>query len=164
MRDKVWSLLSDCKFKSFYMGFMIFKFQKRDLIINIFLAVAASGSIAAWAIWNVYPMLWGAIIATSQIVTTIKPYFPYYKYVKELNEKLVRINYLNIELEKLWYKMQEEKITLDDASEQYFILQKELTDILNFSDDSVYDVNNNAKKKAETEMKIFYKSQYNIYQ
>lgn len=48
-------------------------------------------------------------------MTVIKPYFPYYKYVKELNGKSLRVDNLNIEFEKLWDKLQAGKLTEDEA-------------------------------------------------
>jgi hypothetical protein len=162
MRTQIWSLLCDCKFKSYYMGHMVTKYQKYDRNLNIFLAIASSGSIAAWAIWSIYPMLWGIIIAASQVLSVIKPYLPFFKYVKELNLKLVRIESLNIDFEKLWFKIQRSKISEDDSVEEYFILQKQLTEILNFSDESLFEFDKNIKIKADRQMKVFLKTKYNI--
>src|SRR5258706_183583 len=106
IRQQVWSGLCNLKFKGYVLSFLVERFQKWDRSINIFLAVASSTSIAAWAVWKVEPMIWAGIIAFSQLVTVTKPYFPYYKYVKELNSKLLRIENLNLEFEKLWNNIQ----------------------------------------------------------
>ena len=79
MREQVWGLLCNTKFKGFVLSILVIRFQKWDRNINIFLAVASSGSIAAWVVWNRFPFVWGAIIASSQVITVIKPYFPYFK-------------------------------------------------------------------------------------
>jgi hypothetical protein len=162
MRDQIWAGLVDLKFKGYCLALLVDKFQRWDRSINIYLAIASSGSIAAWAIWNNYPAVWGAIIALSQVLTVIKPYFPYFKYVKELNAKCSRVDVFNIEFEKLWYKMQNKKITEDMAVENYFELRKSITETLNFGDDTVFKVTDKMEAKANEKMKIFFKSNYNV--
>jgi len=162
MRGKIWTTLCNVKFKSFILSMLVDKFQKRERNINIFLAVASSTSIAAWAVWNVYPFLWSGIIALSQILTLIKPYIPYFKYVKELNEKLLRAENMNLELEKLWYKLDNKKISDDDAATDYFELKKQITEIFSFGDDNIFSADNNKMKdKANEKMKIFLRTEYN---
>lgn len=162
MREQIWSTLVNLRFKGFYIGFLIDKFQKRDRNLNIFLAVASSGSIAAWAIWNLYPFIWGGIIALSQVITVVKPYFPYFKYVKELTEKSARIDILNIDMERLWYKIQNDKITEDESVEVYFDLRKQIVEILNFRDDTVFSGSKIIEKKANERVQTFLKNNYNI--
>jgi hypothetical protein len=162
MKTETWSLLCNCKYKSYYIGHLVTKFQKYDRNINIFLAIASSGSIAAWAVWSIYPWVWGLIIAISQVLSVIKPYIPFFKYVKELNLKLIRIENLNIEIEKLWYKIQRNKISEDDSIEEYFEFQKQLTEILSFSDESIFDLDKKIQDKSNKQMKVFLRTKYNI--
>src|SRR6266436_6855380 len=42
-------------------------------------AIASSGSIAAWALWKEYAIVWGAIIAASQVADALKDIFPFTK-------------------------------------------------------------------------------------
>jgi hypothetical protein len=162
MREQIWAFLNDTKFKGYCLTFLVNKFQKWDRNINIFLAIASSTSIAAWAIWKVNPLIWAAIIAASQVLTVIKPYFPYFKYVKELNAKSFRVDLLNIEFERLWYKLQNKKITEDEAVEIYFDLRKHTTEIFNFGDDTIFDVKKDIEQKANERMKVFLKNNYGI--
>lgn len=162
MKEQIWATLCDTRFKGYCLTFLVGKFQRWDRNINIFLAMASSGSIAAWAIWQVYPKVWGFIIAVSQVLTVLKPYFPYFKYVKELNSKSLSVDQINIEIEKLWYKMQNNKISEVDAVEAYFDIKKRTTEIFNFSDDIIFKVNKDIEQKANEKMKVFLKSNYNI--
>ena len=162
IRTQIWSLLNNTKFHGYCLAILVDKFQKRERIINIFLALVSSGSIAAWAIWRVEPMIWGAIIAISQVIMAIKPYIPYFKYVKEFNSKNSRIDYLNIEIEKLWYKYQNKKITEAEAEEIYFDIKKQIVSILNFDDDTVFSITPKIEKKANEKMKVFLKNNYNM--
>jgi len=162
MKIQLWSTLCNLKFKEYCIGLLISKFQKLDRNINIFLALASSGSIGAWAIWKEYPMIWGSIIVVSQIVSTIKPYFPYNKYVKELNERYLKIEYINIELEQLWYKYSKRKVNDDQANELYVEIRKEIAKALNFSSDTIFNINKKIEYEANKRMEIFLKSNYNI--
>lgn len=162
MREQIWPTLVNLKFKSYCLDLILEKFQKHERYINVFLAVASSGSIAAWAIWNVYPLLWGGIIALSQVVTVIKPYFPFYRHIKEINSKCSRLELLHIELEHLWYKVQHEKITEDECSDQFFSLKKQSVDILNFADDTIFDVSPSLEKVANERMDVYLKTNYNL--
>lgn len=161
MRKQIWATLCDTKFKGYCLTSLVDKFQRWDRNTNIFLAIASSGSIAAWAIWQVHPMIWGLIIAVSQVLTVLKPYFPYFKYVKELNSKSFSVELLNIDIEQLWYKVQNGKISEDDAIKVYFNFRKRATGIFNFEDDTMFNVNKKIKKKANDRMKVFLKNNYN---
>ncbi len=162
VKNQIWATLNNLKFKGFYLSFIVEKFQRWDRNINIFLALTSSGSIAAWAIWNQNPMIWATIIALSQVMTVIKPYFPYFKYVKELNAKCYRIENLNVEIEKLWFKITSDKISEEDAAEEYFEIKKQMVEIFNFNDDTIFGETKKIEKKANERMRIFLKNEYQI--
>lgn len=44
--------------------------------LGVLKAVASSSSIAVWAVWGKYPLVWGAIIAISQVVDATKGFVP----------------------------------------------------------------------------------------
>lgn len=161
MTNKIWAMLCDMKFKTFILSSLVDKFQKWERNVNIVLAVTSSSSIAAQAIWNVYPFLWSGIIAGSQVLTVVKPYIPYFKYVTELNAKLARMENVNIEIEKLWYKLQNGKLSSDATAEAYFDLKTQITDILNFGNDTIFTTDKRIIDKANVKMKIFLKKDYN---
>lgn len=131
--------MQNSKFKEFYLSLLLEKFQKRERIINIFLVIATSTSISAWAIWQLdyLKWLWAAIIALSQSISLIKPYLNYTKYAKELNEKFFLLQAINVEYEKLWLSYKFEKITNEQAFDKAFELKNTLTKGLNFSDDII---------------------------
>ncbi len=162
METKIWSLLNNIKFKGYCLGFVVERFQKWDRNINIFLALASSGSIAGWAIWNNYPIVWGSIIASSQVLTVIKPYFPYFKFVKELNKKCYQVDNLSIETERLWYDFRNESIEENIIAERYFDLKKQLTEIFTFGDDTIFNVTKKIENKADECMKTYLKNEYDI--
>lgn len=160
--DQIWTTLCNVKYNSYCLGFVVSRFQKWERNMNIFLAVTSSGSIAAWAIWTKMPMLWGTIIAASQVVNVIKPFLPYFKYVKELNAKNFQMEMLSIEFEKLWNEVYNKTISPKDKSDCYFKLKDQMVGLLRFGDDTIFEVDDTIKGKAEKQMDIYLKNNYSI--
>ncbi len=73
--------LKDCRFHADCMALKVKQLRKKNKIINSLLAISSSASIASWAIWNDLAMLWGCIIAVSQVITALKPVFHFGKHV-----------------------------------------------------------------------------------
>jgi len=161
LENRIWSLLCNSKYKEYCINAKIEQFQHNERNINIFIAITSSGSIAAWTIWNQYSFIWGLIIALSQVINVIKPYFPFHKFIKEFNSKLTRIEYFNIEIEKLWFDTSNARIELNDIERKYFELKKQLVDIESFGDDTIFKIGKNTDNKANARMKTFLKNNYN---
>ena len=60
-------------------------------------AIASSGAIAAWAVWRSYPMVWGGIIAVSQVADALKDVFPFTARHKAANDLATSLEALLIE-------------------------------------------------------------------
>ncbi|MDX2002800.1 MAG: hypothetical protein SFW35_10235 [Chitinophagales bacterium] len=162
MRDQVWRIMINLRFKTYCLGLLVSKFQKNERNISIFLAVASSTSIAAWAVWDVTPKLWAGIIAMSQIITVIKPYFPFSKYIKELNAKCLKAELLMLEFENLWHKTESKKNTEDETSEVFFKLRKEMTDVFSFGDDIIFEIGTSIEERANAKTKSYLFNNYGI--
>lgn len=160
--QKIWANLCNMKYKGFILELLVAKYQDLDQKINIFLAIASSGSIAAWLIWDKFPLVWGAIIAVSQAITAVKPYLPYSKMVKDLNSKCLSISLLNNEYERFYSKVRRKKLTEDVVEQMYFDYNKSYLPILGASDDFNYKTSNAIKDEANEKMNIFLKTYYNI--
>lgn len=76
--------------------------ETTDRRIKMFLAITSSSSIAAWAIWSDYSIVWAVIIAASQVVTAIKPYLPYSKRLSALHLLKVDLQHLALDIENDW--------------------------------------------------------------
>jgi hypothetical protein len=61
-------------------------------------AVASSSAIAAWAVWQSYPMIWGGIIALSQVADVLKDVFPFAARDKAANNLTSSLEVLLIEV------------------------------------------------------------------
>jgi hypothetical protein len=65
-------------------------------------AVASSGGIAAWVIWREYAIVWGAIIALSQLADALKDVFPFVKQHKAASEHAIALDSMFIDAELEW--------------------------------------------------------------
>lgn len=162
MRAQIWHTFENSVYKSFIIGETISYYQKRERWTNIIIALASSGSIATWAIWSKFPLLWAGIIALSQVISLVKPYFPYNKYLNELQEKKNIALKINLDFERLWYKMQYDKISEEESVEEFFHIKEEMNKAYNFKEDldaqKRQSIIKTATDKTEAYIKINYHS------
>jgi hypothetical protein len=61
-------------------------------------AIASSGAIATWAVWKSYPMVWGGVIAATQVADALKGIFPFTARHKAANDLVASLEALLIEV------------------------------------------------------------------
>jgi hypothetical protein len=162
VKTQIWATLCDVRFKSYLLSILVNKYQRWDRNINIFIALASSSSIATWIIWDKYQLLWSTIIVASQVLTVIKPYFPYFKYIRELNQRSHKMDSLSIDLEKLWHDFQVKTLKQSEVKKQYFNFKKTISEALNFGDDIIFSTSSKDINNANLKMKVYLKNNYNI--
>ena len=94
------------------------------LIIN---AVASSGSIAVWAIWDQFPFIWASIIAISQVIFAVKPFLPYSQRLKLLVPYLDEIKNLYNKIEYNWYAIQAGHLSEKEINELLYKFKEKAT-------------------------------------
>lgn len=160
LRQQIWTNLVNSKFKSFYLGHLISRSQRISLAINIFLAVISLSSVSAWAIWKILPGLFTTLIATSNVLLVIKPLLSYDKRIKELTEKLIMLEDVQFEYEKLWYKLESKAITEADASNLYFEIYEKEKNSLRTSSDLILGNRPGISKMSNTETDNYLRNHY----
>ena len=73
--------------------------------IEVVRAVASSGSVAAWAWWQAYPLLWGGIIAAAPVIDATKHVFPLARLHRSANDLTVALEFLFIDAQLEWEKI-----------------------------------------------------------
>ncbi|MCL1095662.1 hypothetical protein [Shewanella kaireitica] len=111
---RYWNLLKELKAQVAYLHAYAASDELFDKSVNIFLAVTSSASIAGWAMWNEYQLIWACIIATSQVVTAVKPFLPFRKRLKAVSDLNTQIQAIFLEAETGWYKVAEGCITEEE--------------------------------------------------
>lgn len=155
IRDKIWYFLVDSKTNEVFSNLVVKKYQKLDLITNIFLVFTTSSSIAAWTFWKELPILWALIIGLSQLMTIVKPYFLFPKYIKTFNEKSIQWQHLSLSLEELWFQFNKNRIGEENATERFFELKRQTLSFDNTPDDIVFFNHFNLLTKAENQCNNF---------
>lgn len=143
---------------------MISFYQERERWTSIMIALASSGSIATWAIWSKYPLLWGGIIAISQVVAFVKPYFPYNKYLSEVQKKKNIALKVNLDFERLWYKMQYDKISEEESVNEFFHIKELMNKAYNFKEDINAQRNQSIIDEATNKTETFFKINHYNYE
>jgi uncharacterized membrane protein len=94
-----------------------------DKSINISLAITSSTSIAAWAVWQEYQIIWAIIIALSQVITAIKPFLPFRQRLKPISDLNDLMQEISLECEKHWFVVAEGELTEKEIHDLYISLK-----------------------------------------
>jgi hypothetical protein len=129
MRDNIWYSLVDAKFRAIL-------FDECSRLANltgqgytIFLAIIASTSVAAWAVWSKYPVIWAVIVAISQVLHVIKPHVPFLKQGGVYRDMSNTFDSLYLQYEKLWYKLEQGSMEYIKAEKDFYNLREEELEI-----------------------------------
>lgn len=122
-QQKYWSLLRELKTHVIYLHNYAASSEWWDKAINIFLAITSSSSIAAWAIWQQYQIVWAVIIALSQVITAIKPFLPFRQRLKPISDLNDQIQEISLECERHWHSVAEGELTEKEIHELYISLK-----------------------------------------
>jgi hypothetical protein len=110
-QQQYWNQLVELHVHVRYLYYYAVNAEWRDRSINIILAIASSGSIAAWALWKELVFIWPSIIALSQVISAIKPFLPYKSRQKALTELNGKLQFTFLSMEKDWYDVSEGNLT-----------------------------------------------------
>lgn len=110
-QNKYWNQLKESKTHVIYLHNYAEHSEWWDKSTNIFLAVTSSSSIAVWAVWQQYQLVWAVIIAMSQVITAIKPFLPYKQRLKAVSELNNSIQEISLKYEKEWFSVAEGELT-----------------------------------------------------
>lgn len=155
IRTKIWNFLNDSKTNECFSSLILKQYQKFDLILNLFLVFATTSSVAAWAIWKEFPLLWAFIIAISQLLTISKPYFLFPKYIKVFHEKNILWQQLSLDLEELWHKINYSTIDESEASCIYFELRRKSLVFDKVPEDIIFFDFNRFQDEAERQCNLY---------
>jgi len=155
MRNRIWYLLVETKTNEYYAISVTKFYQVCEWLTNTFLVVATSAGVAAWVTWQKHPFLWIVIIGGSQLLTLIKPFLGFPKYVKTYNEKSVALQNIACDLENLWYQIERNKITEEEAERDYNSLKKRIVETDRFPDEVIVFQHTKALIKAENRAESF---------
>lgn len=100
-----WQELVNLRRDARYVDLCLARTERTDRSIKAFLAIAASSSIAGWAIVQQYAVVWATIVAASQVIQVVKEYLPYKNRLKALAGLSVELNAISLLAEDQWFKV-----------------------------------------------------------
>ena len=161
MQEKYWRYMVQIKAWIFYLDLYEESSYKWNRRINVFSAVVSSTSIAAWAIWQQFSLLWSIIIAISQVLNAIKVYLPYNIRLKLIASLMDDLKYLYNKMEYNWLKVSNGELTEEEINELLYTFKNEYTGIenKNMKEEILLD-NENFKKEADQKTDFYFENNF----
>src|SRR4051794_3079990 len=73
-RNALWNALLDAEMNTIYWTLMSRRYSQWDKYFKIGIAMATSGTVAAWGIWSAYPLGWKVLSAAACVSSIIHPF------------------------------------------------------------------------------------------
>ena len=162
LRTRIWNNLVTSKFKCFYIERLIERNQIYNKVIVGFLTVTTLGSVSAWAIWDKFPMVWAAIIASSQVVSALRPVFSFEKRIKYLIEIRSILCDIELEFEQLYSDFNSFNKNDEEAVKCFFLLKKRLIEATKPTEKNIIKDRLSLKKKAQSDTNTYFIRNYNL--
>lgn len=148
--ERFWNLFTQYTTRGFYLEEVANRSEIIERWLNGVLAFTSSASIATWAIWKEYPMVWGGIIALSQIIQAIKPILPYRTRQTRAMAALHLVEPVLLTMEEDWYKLSYGSMSAKKLEERIIHHKRALQKIeAEQFKDSRLPPNGELKKRAE---------------
>ena len=144
------------------MSLKVKELRTYDTSLNVVLAIASSGSIASWTIWDEYAIYWGGLIALSQLITALKPIFPFHKYVHTLNHRCYKQELLFLELIEMWQNLNDKSENESTIKTRLSYLTKQINENEFFDDDEGFEFSKRMQDKAQSMTEDILVTKYNI--
>jgi hypothetical protein len=109
-KERFWHFFTTTTVQGFLLKRVASRSETIETWLNCFFAVTSSASIATWAVWQKYPLVWGGIIAASQVATAIKPFLPYRKLQANTMGLINAFFPILLTVEESWYKICNENL------------------------------------------------------
>ncbi len=124
MQDRIWNNIANIKFKSIYTGKVSRRAYHVGNAYSFILAFASASSVAAWAIWETFPVIWASIVTVSQVLHIAKPYIPFVKNDREFIEMSLLYESLYLSYEKMWFDYRKSDHNEEEIEKYFYILRK----------------------------------------
>lgn len=79
MKKLLWRAMLDADFNERYWRAVTQQYTAYDLRMKVFLAVAASGTVAGWSIWQEHQLIWKFLSAVAALLSIAAPFLSFGK-------------------------------------------------------------------------------------
>lgn len=148
---RYWQCFTDLKRDALYVDLYLRRTENIDRYMNMFLAATSSSSVGAWAVWQKHELVWGTLIAASQVLNAVKSYIPYSKRLRNLAGLSPDINALALVAESDWFKVCRGELDEAEINNMHIRLKKKSLDLVqkHFKGSSLPSSNALEKKAGE---------------
>lgn len=105
MRETYWNLYTDIKYKSCYYKYFQKFMNAIYWSITVFCSIVSFSSIAAWGIWESYPVLWSVLIGISQVIQAMFSKLPYSDLIHPTKLMISSLDKLLIQIKRDWLEI-----------------------------------------------------------
>ena len=162
IKEQLKKEIYDCRFHADLISLKVKELRIYDTSLNVVLAIASSGSIASWTIWDEYAIYWGGLIALSQLITALKPIFPFHKHVHTLNHRCYKQEILFLELIEMWQNLNDKSENESTIKTRLSYLIKQINENEFFDDDDGFEFSKRMQDKAQSMTEDILVTKYNI--
>lgn len=160
-QQRFWKEFYQLKVQINFVQKLLLQAEQSERMTKMFIAITSSASIGAWVIWKDFALLWGSIIAGSQVLTVIYPYLPYRERHKSYASILRELEMLFIDAEQKWQTVADGSLTNRQIDKERNFLSKKRNDVLNkFLPSSAFPskpkIADLSEKEAERYFSYFY--------
>ncbi|QZI72862.1 hypothetical protein K5F93_11510 [Pseudomonas protegens] len=158
-----WTEMQELRAHAYYLELYQIRSERIELGISIFLAVTSSASIGAWAIWKEAAMVWGGIIAASQVLSVVYKFLPFKGRIKPLGAASIELFALADKAEEGWYDVSERELSSEEVHKKRIDIRRKKSSIMKtaFSGGTI-PVNQKLMDKAEAKMVCHFNNYYPV--
>lgn len=102
MKRILWKAKLDSDFNDRFWRLVTEKYAKRDFVLKLLLAIAASGTVAGWGIFADFPALWKGLSALAALASIASPLLAHGKKVEAAASHAGKWADLRIRYAELW--------------------------------------------------------------
>lgn len=158
---RFWKEFHQLKVDIIFIQKLLLDAEKKERFAKIITAITSSASIGAWAIWKDWALLWGVIIAGSQVFSVTHPLLPYKDRLRLYSEILRDLERLFIDAEYKWQAVSDGSMSISEINKERALLQKKSGDILNkHMPNGIFPSNQKITNLAEKEAADYFSHYY----
>lgn len=162
-RLRFWKELFQIKVQVIFVQGLWRRSERIERYIKMFLAIASSASVGAWIIWKELAWLWAAVVAVSQVLTTIQPLLPYAERQKKFALVLRDFELLFMASEFDWQSMSGVDLSSKKINSLTEKLKRKKLEILHrHMPDDVFPTNVTLANEAEAEANSYFAYHYAV--
>lgn len=162
-RLRFWKELFQIKVQVIFVQGLWRRSERIERYIKMFLAIASSASVGAWIIWKELAWLWAAVVAVSQVLTTIQPLLPYAERQKKFALVLRDFELLFMASEFDWQSMSGGELSSKKINSLTEKLKRKKLEILHrHMPGDVFPTNVTLANEAEVEANSYFAYHYAV--